>query len=209
MRDELWQALEAARDDTDTRCVILNGAGPDFCAGADLTEFGNAPSVAVARDVRWERDLWGLFLDMPKPLIAAMHGHCIGSGLEMSMLCDIRIASDEASFSMPETRLGLIPAAGGTQTLRRAVGLGLTMDLLITGRTVRASEALELSLVSRVVPRERLWDESLSLATTLASLDPQVVAALKESLRQGSDLPLDMALEMEKRLTLRLLVNQL
>jgi enoyl-CoA hydratase/3-hydroxypropionyl-coenzyme A dehydratase len=208
MRDDLWQALEAARDDEDVRCIILNGAGPDFCAGADLTEFGTAPSVAVARRVRWERDIWGLFLNMPKPLIAAIHGHCIGSGLEIAMLCDLRIASDDATFSMPETHLGLIPAAGGTQTLRAAIGLGPAMDLLLTGRPDLSTEALELGLVTKVVPRRQLTSETLELADSLASLGPRAVAALKESVRQGIDLPLDKALELDRRLVLKLLATQ-
>ena len=115
MRDGLYQALEAARDDSDVGALLLSGMGNSFCAGADLTEFGSAPSIVAAREARWSRDLWGLFLDLDKPLVAAIHGHCIGSGLEMALLCDLRIASTDASFKMPEANLGLIPAAGGTQ----------------------------------------------------------------------------------------------
>jgi enoyl-CoA hydratase/carnithine racemase len=208
MRDDLWQVLDAARDDEDVRCIILNGAGPDFCAGADLTEFGTAPSVAVARRVRWERDVWGLFLNMPKPLIAAIHGHCIGSGLEVSMLCDLRIASEDAAFSMPETRLGLIPAAGGTQTLPRSVGLGTAMDLLLTGRAVLSMEALELGIVTKLVTKRQLMSEASNLASILVSLKPAAIATLKESVRQGIDLPLDKALELDRWLALKLLATQ-
>ena len=114
MRDELFQALEAVRDDPDVRVAILTGAGDrGFCAGADLTEFGSAPSQVIARSARWERDIWGLFLCIKKPLVAALHGHVIGSGVEIACLCDVRIASEDAVFSMPEVALGMIPARRG------------------------------------------------------------------------------------------------
>ena len=125
MRDDLYATLEAAVDDPDVRAIVVSGSGDrGFCVGADLTEFGTAPSQVVARDVRWERDLWGLFLAVRKPLVAALHGHVIGSGVEIACLCDIRIAADDAVFRMPETALGMVPAAGGTQTLPRVVGRG-------------------------------------------------------------------------------------
>ncbi|MCH7481616.1 MAG: enoyl-CoA hydratase/isomerase family protein, partial [Chloroflexi bacterium] len=99
MRDELWEVLGAVRDDPDVRGMLLQGAGERaFCAGADLTEFGTAPSQAVARTVRWERDVWGLLLGLPKPTVAALHGYCLGSGLEMAVLCDLRVAADDAVF---------------------------------------------------------------------------------------------------------------
>ena len=205
MRDELYQVLEAVRDDPDVKAGILAGKGADFCAGADLTEFGAAPSMATARSVRWERDLWGLFLNLGKPIIAAVHGHCLGSGVEMAMLCDLRIASGDAVFSMPEARLGLIPAAGGTQTLARNLGLSKSLMLLLTGRTLDAEEALAQGLVTRVVPKGRLAEEAARAARELSGLDQAAVSALKEALRRGPDLPLEQALELERRLALKLL----
>ena len=99
MRDDLFAALEAVRDDPDVRSVLISGAGErGFCAGADLTEFGTAPSQVIARQVRWERDLWGLFGSIDKPLVAALHGYVIGSGVEIACLCDLRIAAEERSF---------------------------------------------------------------------------------------------------------------
>ena len=125
MRDDLYSTLEAVRDDPDVRSILITGAGDrGFCAGADLTEFGTAPSQTVARQVRWERDLWGLFLSISKPLTAALHGYVIGSGVEIACLCDIRIASENSVFRMPEAALGMVPAAGGSQTLPRTIGLG-------------------------------------------------------------------------------------
>ena len=123
MRDEMWQALEAVRDDPEVRVVVLRGAGERaFWAGADLTEFGAAPSQVVARQVRWERDVWGQLLNLDKPVVASVHGYCLGSGLEIALLCDRRIAATGTVFALPEVRLGMIPAAGGTQTLPRTVG---------------------------------------------------------------------------------------
>ena len=205
MRDELYQVLEAVRDDPDMKAVILAGKGPDFCAGADLTEFGTAPLMATARSVRWERDLWGLFLNLGKPIVAAIHGHCLGSGVEMTMLCDLRIASRDAIFSMPEVRLGLIPAAGGTQTLTRNLGLSKSLMLLLTGRTLNAKEALAQGLVTRVVPKGRLAEEATRVAQELSHLDQAAASALKEALWRGPDLPLEQALDLERRLALKLL----
>ena len=157
MRDELYLTLEALRDDDEVRVGIISGEGErGFCAGADLTEFGTAPSVAVARDVRWERDIWGLFLSIRKPLIAAIHGYAIGSGVEIACLCDIRIAAENATFSMPEVALGMVPAAGGTQTLPRAVGMSRAMDMVLTNRRLDAAEARRIGLVHEVVPLDEL-----------------------------------------------------
>lgn len=204
MRDELFQVMEAVKEDSDVRAVVISGRGPDFCAGADLTEFGAAPSIVIAREARWERDLWGLFLNIGKPLVAAIHGHCIGSGLEMAMLCDLRIAAEDAVFTMPEAKLGLIPAAGGTQTLQRNLGLSRSLHLLLTCQAVDAKEALAQGLVTTVVSRNRLIEEANRLAQHLTTLDQRAVAALKEALRHGPDLSLDQALELEARLVLKL-----
>ena len=125
MRDELYQVLTAIRDDPDVLVAIFKGAGERaFCVGADLIEFGTAPSPIIARQVRWERDIWGLFSSLKQPLIAAIHGYVLGSGVEIALFCDIRIASEEAVFGLPEVSLGMIPAAGGTQTLPRMIGKG-------------------------------------------------------------------------------------
>ena len=205
MRDDLSHALEAVRDDPDVRSVVLRGAGDrGFCAGADLTEFGTAPSQAVARRVRWERDIWGLFLSLRKPTVAALHGHVIGSGVEMACLCDIRIASDDAVFRMPETGLSLVPAAGGTQTLARHAGVGPAIEMLLSNAPVTADEAMRVGLVHRVVPRDRLPAETQRAALALAELDPRPVAAAREALLSGADMPLDAALRLEARLAERI-----
>ena len=204
MRDGLYQALEAARDDPDVGSILLSGIGKSFCAGADLTEFGTAPSVVAARDARWSRDLWDLFLDLDKPLVAAIHSHCIGSGLEMALLCDLRLAATDASFAMPEANLGLIPAAGGTQTLPRTIPPSKALQLLLTGQSITAQEALKYGLVTRLIPPERLKQDALALAHHLASLDIQAVKALKKAVNHGSQMPLPQALHLETRLALSL-----
>ena len=208
MRDELFALLEATRDDAEVRAVVLNGAGERaFCAGADLSEFGTAPSQAVARAVRWERDVWGLFLAIDKPIVAALHGYVIGSGVEMACLCDMRVASEEATFAMPETALGMAPAAGGSQTLPRVVGRGPALEMLLAGRRLTAREAYDAGLVHRVVSRDALAGEAMALAESLAALDPGAVSAAKRAVRLGMDGPLTRGLEMEERLAVRVMAG--
>ena len=200
MRDDFSQALEAVGDDPDVRVLLITGEGRGFCAGADLTEFGSAPSQVVARKVRWERDVWGQVLDLPKPIVVAIHGYCIGSGLEISLLGDLRIAAEDTVFAMPEVRLGMIPAAGGTQTMPRHAGPSQALDLLLTGRRFTAHEALNMKLVSRLSPPETLRDDAWEVARQLALIDPGTVASVKRALHEGADLPLRDALELETRL---------
>jgi enoyl-CoA hydratase/carnithine racemase len=168
--------------------------------GADLTEFGTAPSLAIARQVRWERDIWGLFLSIRKPMIAALHGHVIGSGVEMACLCDVRIASDDAVFSMPEVALAMVPAAGGTQTLSRVVGAAVALDLILTNRKVASEEAVQVGLVHQVVAKENLMATANSLALELASRDPIVLSSAKTAVVDGLDLHIDDGLRLEERL---------
>ena len=201
MRDDLYEALEAVRDDPDVNSVLLRGEGDRaFCTGADLTEFGTAPSRVIARQVRWERDLWGLFLAIDRPIVAALHGFVIGSGVEMALLCDLRIASEDAVFGMPEAALGLIPAAGGTQTLPRTLGAPRALQALLGGERIPASRAVAFGLAHRVTPRERLLEEARAMARRLAELPAQPVRAVKRAMLRGMDLPLERALDAELRL---------
>src|SRR5210317_416170 len=153
MRDDLFEVLHAIRDDDEVRVALLKGAGEKaFCVGADLSEFLTAPSPVAARQIRFDRDVWGLLLNIPQPLIAVLHGYVLGSGIEMALCCDLRIASDDAQFGLPEVELGIIPAAGGTQTLPRTGGRACALEMLLTGRRINAQEALQSKLVNRVVP---------------------------------------------------------
>src|SRR4030066_2566316 len=138
MRDDLYEVLRAIRDDPEVRVAIFKGAGEKaFCAGADLSEFLTAPSPVIARQVRFTRDVWGLFLSIPQPLIAAVHGYVLGSGIEIALSCDIRIASEDTKFALPEVGLGILPAAGGTQTLPRAIGRARALEMLLAKRWLR------------------------------------------------------------------------
>jgi len=209
MRDDLCQVLSSVKDDPGVSVMVLRGAGERaFCAGADLSEFLTAPSPVIARQVRWERDIWGQFLSLRQPLIAALHGFVLGSGIEMSLCCDIRIASEDARFGLPEVTLGIIPAAGGTQTLPRVVGCSRAIDMLMTNRWLDAQEALEAALVNRVVPRKDLLSTVDALAERIASLSPEAVASVKEAVVRGADLPLAEGLEMERELALKFFSSQ-
>ena len=206
MRDELYQVLSAIRDDPEVKVAIFKGAGERaFCAGADLSEFLTAPSPVIARQVRWERDIWGVFLSMAKPLIAALHGYVLGSGLEIALCCDIRIASEDAQFGLPEVGLGIIPAAGGSQTLPRIVGRAKALEMLLTGRWIGAEEARRLKLVNHVMSRHDLLPVAEKLANKIAGCNPVAVACAKQAIIRGLDLSLEQGLELEAELGASLL----
>jgi enoyl-CoA hydratase len=208
MRDELCQVLHAIKDDPEVRVVVLSGAGERaFCAGADLSEFLTAPSPVIARLVRWERDIWGQFLGLPQPLIAALHGYVLGSGIEMALCCDIRIAAEDARFGLPEATLGIIPAAGGTQTLPRTIGRARALEMLLTNRWIDAQEALAAGLVNRVVTRRELLPTVEAMASTIASMPPLAVRCAKEAIVRGSDMTLAEGLELERNLATLVLSN--
>ena len=206
MRDELYQVLQAIKVDDDIRVVIFKGVGEKaFCAGADLTEFLTAPSPVIARQVRWERDNWGLFLTINKPIIAALHGYVLGDGIEIAMCCDIRVAAEDVRFGAPEVGLGIIPAAGGSQTIPRVIGRAHALDMLLTGRWVKADEALRLKLVNRVVARDELLPTVEKLAHKIKSYNPVVINCIKQAVIRGLDLSLAQGLELEGDLGTRLL----
>ena len=201
MRDELYEVLSAIRDDPDLNVVVLKGAGDRaFCAGADLSEFLTAPPPAKARQVRWERDVWGLFLNLPQPVIAALHGYVLGSGIEMALCCDLRIASEEARFGLPEVTLGIIPAAGGSQTLPRTIGRAKSLEMLLTNRWIDAREALSAGLVNRVVPRNELLPTVERMAGRLAARPRFVTMCIKEAVSRGANLSLKEGLDLERKL---------
>jgi enoyl-CoA hydratase len=205
MRDDLYQILSAIKDDDEVLVAIFKGAGKKaFCAGADLSEFLSAPSPAVARQVRFERDVWRLFLNIPQPLIAALHGYVLGSGIEIALCCDIRIASEDSQFGMPEVDLGIIPAAGGTQTLPRTVGQGKALEMLLANRWISAEEAYHIGLVNRVVPIDELLKAAEEIAKKIASCNPTAVRYAKQAVVRGLDLSLAEGLDLEKRLASQL-----
>ena len=200
MRDDFSEALTAVRCDDEVKALIISGQGRAFCAGADLNEFGTAPSQAVARRVRWKRDVWGQLNELTVPTIAAVHGYCIGSGVEIMLLCDIRIAANDTVFGMPEVHLGMIPAAGGSQTLPRNSGESAALDLLLTGRRIVAQEALGLGQVTRIVPRDELLNTAWNLAVRVSQFPVSDMKYMKQAIREGQDLNLNEGLELEWRL---------
>jgi enoyl-CoA hydratase/carnithine racemase len=201
MRDLLWDMLRAVQDDPEVRVAVVAGNGDRaFSAGADITEFGSAPSYLAARSARRDRDLWGFLLSLPKPVIAAIHGFAYGAGCEMGLCCDIRIAAEDARFALPEVSLGYIPSAGGTQLLPRTVARGPALQLILSGDPIDAETAFRLGLVSRVVPRDRLRQASNELAYLLLHRPAHVLRRAKEAVTAGLDLTLAQGLELESRL---------
>lgn len=205
MRDTLWALLDAAEADDDVRVVVFRGAGDEaFSAGADISEFGTAPSFTDARRARLELDLWGRLLHFPKPTVAAIHGYALGAGCELSLLCDFRIAAEDAQLGLPEAKLGYIPTAGGTQTLQRTIGPGRALDMLLSAESVTAMTALQDGLVHRVVPLVELDAAAETLARRLTSQPAAALRAAKQALVEGRDLPLTAAIRLESRLRHRL-----
>jgi len=209
MRDELYEVLGAIRDDPEVAAVILKGAGGKaFCAGADLTEFLTAPSPVIARQARFQRDVWGRFLNIDKPFIAAMHGYVLGSGIEMALCCDIRLAAEDARFGLPEPGLGIIPAAGGSQTLPRTIGRAAALEMLMSGRWLTSEEAYRLKLVNRVVPHADLLLAAEKIAIKIKTHDRTAVSYIKQAVTRGLDLTLAEGLELEAQLGRRLTAAQ-
>ena len=200
MRDALYEALTAVRDDAHVRVVIVRGNGRAFCTGGDIAEFGTAPSPTRAREVRWLRDVWGTLWNLPAVTIAAVHGFAVGGGFEMALLCDACIAASDARFSLPETGLGMIPGVGGTQTLPRLVGLSRAQDLVLTGGWLDARAAQRLGLVAEVVPPRRLLSAALAAARRVAAYDSQLVRRMKRAVKDGLDQPLQDGMALERRL---------
>jgi enoyl-CoA hydratase/carnithine racemase len=156
MRDLLWEAIGACAEIPDVKVIVFRGEGRAFSAGADISEFGTAPSVIAAREARHRRDVWGALLNHRCVTIALMHGFCFGAGLELPLCCDIRIAAQGASFALPEVSLGYIPSAGGTQTLPRLIPPGVAVAMILSGEPIDTAAALRWSLVDDIVPADRL-----------------------------------------------------
>ena len=196
--NDLGDALEGFDRDGTVRCVILTGNERAFAAGADINEFRGATPVQMLQEDRFLQ--WERIRRFPKPIIAAVSGYCLGGGCELAMLCDIIIAAETARFGQPEINLGLIPGAGGTQRLPRAVGKYRAMELIMTGRQIPARQACEWGLVNRVVPAEVLLDEARALAREIAAKPPVALRLAKEAILKSLDTPMDVGLDHERRL---------
>ncbi len=197
LMEELAQALEAFDRDDAVRCIVITGNEKAFAAGADIKEMADAsPVEMLLRDniARWDR-----LRRIKKPIVAAVSGYCLGGGCEMAMACDMIIASESAQFGQPEINIGVIPGAGGTQRLTRAIGKSKAMEMVLTGRTMSAREAEAAGLVSRVVPVESCLDEALKLAREIASKAPLAARFAKEAVNKVFETSLADGIEDERR----------
>lgn len=207
IRFGLPAALKSFDEDPRVRVIVVRGAGPrGFCTGADLKE-SRPPTTAFATRSPQSPSNWIRAFDQAaKPVIASIHGFCLGGGLEIALACDLRVASADATFSLPETGLGLIPGGGGTQRLPRIVGLGRALELMLTGDRIDAAEALRIGLINRIAPDvESLSDVTLKLAQRIAQRPPLATRLAKEAARSGMDLELNAGLRLEKDLFTMLL----
>ena len=190
-------ALEELDADPEIRAIVLGGGERAFAAGADITELAAGTSISLYENRRIEQ--WDRIRDLRTPVVAAVSGFCLGGGCELAMLCDLIVASETAKFGQPEINLGVLPGAGGTQRLTRAVGKAIAMDMILTGRMISAREALGLGLVARVVAKEAWLDEAKRAAAEIAAKGPIAVRLAKEAVDQAFEVPLSAGVEFERR----------
>jgi enoyl-CoA hydratase len=196
--DELMRVLAGLDDDDAVRCLVLGGSERAFAAGADIGEMAQASAMDMYDARRIDR--WDALRRLRTPLVAAVSGFCLGGGCELAMACDLIVASESARFGQPETGLGIIPGAGGTQRLTRAIGKAKAMDVILTGRFLDAREAERAGLVARVVAREAWLEEAKRVARDIASRAPIAQRLAKEAVNRALDAALDVGLDYERRL---------
>ena len=193
----LADGIEALADDDKVQVIVLTGSGGYFVAGTDLAEMVGM-TADDHRRLKTERVFQAL-RQCPKPVIAAVEGYALGGGCELALCCDLIVAGTSARFGQPEIRVGIMPGAGGTQKLTRIMGPYRAMKLILTGEAVAAPEALQLGMVSEVVPDGTALERALALAQTIASMPPLAVRAIKEVVQAGQNLPLEGALALERK----------
>ena len=190
-------ALQELDADPEIRAIVLGGGERAFAAGADIAELAAGTPISLYENRRIEQ--WDKIRDLRTPVVAAVSGFCLGGGCELAMLCDLIVASETAKFGQPEINLGVLPGAGGTQRLTRAVGKAIAMDMILTGRMISAREALGLGLVARVVAKEAWLDEAKRAAGEIAAKGPIAVRLAKEAVDQAFEAPLSVGIEFERR----------
>jgi enoyl-CoA hydratase len=199
LMDELGRALAGFDADEEIGAIVLTGSDKAFAAGADIAAMKDWGYMDVYKGEYITRN-WGPIESIRKPIIAAVAGYALGGGCELAMMCDILIAADSAKFGQPEIKLGIIPGAGGTQRLPRAIGKAKAMDLVLTGRMMEAGEAERAGLVSRVVPADKLMDEALAAAERIAEFSLPSVMMAKEAVKRAFESPLAEGMLFERRL---------
>jgi enoyl-CoA hydratase len=190
-------ALQELDADPEIRAIVLGGGERAFAAGADVTELAKGTPISLYENRRI--DQYDTIKNLRTPLVAAVSGFCLGGGCELAMLCDLIVASETARFGQPEINLGLLPGAGGTQRLPRAVGKAVAMDMILTGRMLSAREALGFGLVARVVAKEAWLDEAKRVAAEIAAKGPIAVRLAKESVDKAFEAPLAVGVDFERR----------
>ena len=189
--------LQRLDEDDAIRCIVLGGSERVFAAGADIGELARSTAIELYYARRVER--WDAIRGLWTPLVAAVSGYCLGGGCELALSCDLIVASETAEFGQPETGLGIIPGAGGTQLLTRAVGKALAMDVILSGRRLSAREALQAGLVARVVAKEAWLEEAKRVAREIAEQGPVATRLAKESVDRAYETTLSAGLEAERR----------
>jgi enoyl-CoA hydratase len=194
---ELVDALESLDNDDDVRAIILTGNEKAFAAGADIKEMANATAMEMLQRDQFAR--WDKIRKIKKPIIAAVSGFALGGGCELVMSCDIIIASETAKFGQPEINIGVMPGAGGTQRLTRAVGKANAMEIILTGTMFTANDALQWGLINKVVPAEYYLEEAKNMAKEIASKPPLAVRLAKEAILKSFDTTIEGGLEFERK----------
>lgn len=197
VREQLASHFTALGARSDIRCIILTGGDKVFAAGADIRAMADAGAIDMM--LRNTHLLWQAIARCPKPVIAAVNGYAWGGGCELAMHADLIIAGESASFSQPEVKLGIMPGAGGTQRLTRAIGKFKAMKMVLTGQPISAHEACDMGLASEVVADDQVIPRALELATQIAALPPLAVMQIKEAVLAGQDTALDTGLMLERK----------
>lgn len=198
LMDALSHRLEELDADESVRVVVLTGSERAFAAGADIGELKNHSPASMLKSSQINR--WESLRKFSKPLIAAVSGWALGGGMELMMACDMVIAGENARFGQPEIKIGVMPGAGGTQRLTKSVGKVRAMEMVLTGKTVTANEALTMGLLNRVVPTDRVVEEAMNLASTVAEMPPIAVRVAKEAVLAALDVSLEEGLRFERRM---------
>jgi enoyl-CoA hydratase len=197
LMEELMHAFGVLDQNADVRCIVITGNARAFAAGADIKQMSGRTAIDMLNVDQFS--IWDRIRKTKKPVIAAVSGFALGGGCELAMLCDMIVASESAQFGQPEIKIGVMPGAGGTQRLTRAVGKALAMEMVLTGRFITAREAFSAGLINRVVPVEIYLQEAIKLASQVAAMAPVASRLAKEAVLKAFDTTLDEGLQFERK----------